>query len=151
MKASIREVYKTIAISIALVSLILFLSLGKFRAALIPILTIPICMLSTMGLMYFVGFSMNIITLLALVLSIGLVVDDAIVVLENIHRHMENGLSRMQAAIKGSQEIATPVIAMTLTLAAVYAPIGLIKGIVAHIFASFAFTLACYVRYCGRT
>lgn len=149
MKASIKEVYKTIAISIVLVSLILFFTLGKFRVALIPIVTIPICILSTMGLMYFVGFSINIITLLALVLSIGLVVDDAIVVLENIHRHMENGLTRRQAAIKGSQEIATPVIAMTLTLAAVYAPIGLIKGIVAHIFSSFAFTLAIAVVISG--
>jgi len=149
MSASISEVYKTISISIAFVSLIIFFSLGKFRSALIPIVTIPICILATMGFMYFAGFSINIITLLAIVLSIGLVVDDAIVVLENIHRHMENGLSRMQAAIKGSQEIATPVIAMTLTLAAVYAPIGLIKGVVAHIFASFAFTLAIAVFISG--
>ncbi|MCX7121285.1 MAG: efflux RND transporter permease subunit [Gammaproteobacteria bacterium] len=149
MSASISEVYKTIGISIAFVALIIFFSLGKCRSALIPIVTIPICILATMGLMYFAGFSINIITLLAIVLSIGLVVDDAIVVLENIHRHMENGLSRMQAAIKGSQEIATPVIAMTLTLAAVYAPIGLIKGTVAHIFASFAFTLAIAVFISG--
>ena len=165
MSASIAEVYKTIGISIAFVSLIIFFSLGKFRSALIPIVTIPICILATMGFMYFAGFSINIITLLAIVLSIGLVVDDAIVVLENIHRHMENesknvaidfpladarsSESRMQASIKGSQEIATPVIAMTLTLAAVYAPIGLIKGVVAHIFASFAFTLAIAVFVSG--
>ncbi|MCX7124410.1 MAG: efflux RND transporter permease subunit [Gammaproteobacteria bacterium] len=149
MSASISEVYKTISISVAFVSLIIFFSLGKFRSALIPIVTIPICILATMGFMYFVGFSINIITLLAIVLSIGLVVDDSIVVLENIHRHMENGLSRMDAAIKGSQEIATPVIAMTLTLAAVYAPIGLITGVVAHIFASFAFTLAIAVIISG--
>lgn len=149
MKASIAEVYKSIGLSIAFVALIIFFSLGKIRSSLIPIVTIPICILSTMGLMYFAGFSINIITLLAIVLSIGLVVDDAIVVLENIHRHMENGLSRLDAALKGSHEIATPVIAMTLTLAAVYAPIGLIKGVVAHIFASFAFTLAIAVIISG--
>src|SRR3990167_7727705 len=149
MKASIAEVYKTIALSIIFVGVIIFFSLGQFRSALIPIVTIPICILATTGFMYFAGFSINIITLLEIVLSIGLVVDDAIVVLENIHRHIENGLTRMQAAIKGSQEIATPVIAMTLTLAAVYSPIGLIQGIVAHIFSSFAFTLAIAVIISG--
>ncbi len=149
MNASISEVYKSIGISIIFVALIIFLSLGKIRSSFIPIVTIPICLLATMGFMYFVGFSINMITLLAIVLSIGLIVDDAIVVLENIHRHMEKGLSRMEAALKGSQEIATPVIAMTLTLAAVYAPIGLIKGMVAHIFSSFAFTLAIAVIISG--
>ncbi|MDP1573385.1 MAG: efflux RND transporter permease subunit [Coxiellaceae bacterium] len=149
MKASIAEVYKSIAIAILFVAIIIFLSLGKIRSALIPIATIPVCILSTMGFMYFLGFSINLITLLAIVLSIGLVVDDAIVVLENIHRHIEGGLSRFDAAIKGSQEIAAPVIAMTLTLAAVYAPIGLVKGPVAHIFASFAFTLATAVIVSG--
>lgn len=149
MNASISEVYKTIGIATLFVAFIIFLSLGKLRSSFIPIVTIPICILSTMGMMYFSGFSINIITLLAIVLSIGLVVDDAIVVLENIHRHMENGLSRIDAAIKGSQEIATPIIAMTLTLAAVYAPIGLIKGVVAHIFSSFAFTLAISVIISG--
>ncbi len=149
MKASISEVYKSIMLSISFVALIIFFSLGKIRSSLIPIVTIPICILATTGFMYFAGFSINIITLLAIVLSIGLVVDDAIVVLENIHRHMESGLSRMNAALKGCEEIATPVIAMTLTLAAVYAPIGLIKGVVAHIFASFAFTLAIAVIISG--
>lgn len=149
MNSSISEVYKTIGIATIFVALIIFLSLGKIRSSLIPIVTIPICILSTMGMMYFLGFSINMITLLAIVLSIGLVVDDAIVVLENIHRHMEQGLSRFDAAIKGSTEIATPIIAMTLTLAAVYAPIGLIKGGVAHIFASFAFTLAAAVIVSG--
>lgn len=149
MKASIAEVYKSIFLSIIFVAIIIFFSIGKIRSSLIPIITIPVCILATAGLMYFAGFSINIITLLAIVLSIGLVVDDAIVVLENIHRHMENGLTRLQAAIKGSQEIATPVIAMTLTLAAVYTPIGLIKGVIAHIFSSFAFTLAIAVIISG--
>lgn len=149
MNASISEVYKSIVLAILFVAVIIYLSLGKMRSALIPVITIPICILATMGLMYFLGFSINIITLLAIVLSIGLVVDDAIVVLENIHRHIENGLSKMEAAIQGSKEIATPVIGMTLTLAAVYAPIGLIKGPVSHIFASFAFTLAAAVIISG--
>lgn len=149
MKASIAEVYKAIALSILFVAAIIFFSLGKIRSSFIPIATIPICVLATTGFMYFAGFSINIITLLAIVLSIGLVVDDAIVVLENIYRHIENGLSRIDAAMKGAQEIATPVIAMTLTLAAVYAPIGLIKGVVAHIFASFAYTLAIAVIISG--
>lgn len=149
MNDSIHEVYKSIALSILFVAIIIFFTLGKIRSSFIPIVTIPVCILATMGMMYFAGFSINIITLLAIVLSVGLVVDDAIVVLENIHRHMENGLTRIEAALKGSQEIATPVIAMTLTLAAVYAPIGLIQGVVAHIFASFAFTLAIAVIISG--
>ncbi len=149
MKSSITEVYKSITLSILFVALIIFLCLGKIKSALIPIVTIPVCVMATMGAMYFLGFSINIITLLALVLSIGLVVDDAIVVMENIHRHIENGMDRMNAAIQGSKEIATPVIAMTLTLAAVYAPIGLIKGVVSHIFESFAYTLAAAVIVSG--
>lgn len=149
MRASIKEVYQTIFIAICFVALIIFLSLGKLRSTLIPITTIPICILATMGFMYLFGFSINIITLLAIVLSIGLVVDDAIVVLENVERHIESGLNRLQAAITGTKEITTPVIAMTLTLAAVYAPIGLIKGSISHIFAAFAFTLAAAVTVSG--
>lgn len=149
MKASIAEVYKSIAMAVLFVGIIIFFTLGKIRSSLIPIATIPVCLIATFGFMYFLGFSINLITLLALVLSIGLVVDDAIVVLENIHRHMEAGLTRMQAAIKGAEEIMMPVIAMTLTLAAVYAPIGLITGPAAHIFASFAFTLATAVIISG--
>lgn len=149
MKASISEVYKSIAIAILFVGMIIFITLGEFRAALIPIVTIPVCVFATMGCMYFLGFSINIITLLAIVLCIGLVVDDAIVVLENCYRHMERGTDKLNAALQGSREIATPVIAMTLTLAAVYAPIGLIRGMVAHIFSSFAFTLAAAVIISG--
>lgn len=149
MQSSITEVYKSIFLSIFFVALIIFLFLGKIRSSLIPIVTIPICIMATMAAMHAFGFSLNIITLLAIVLSIGLVVDDAIVVMENIHRHIENGMNRFNAAIQGSSEIATPVIAMTLTLAAVYAPIGFIKGIVSHIFASFAYTLASAVIISG--
>jgi len=150
MQNSISEVYKSIAFSVFLVSIIIYLFLGRLSSAMIPILTIPICIMATMGMMFVSGFSINIITLLALVLSIGLVVDDAIVVLENIHRHMEAGKSRLQAALIGSREITVPIIAMTLTLAAVYAPIGLIQaGGSSHIFASFAFTLASAVIISG--
>lgn len=142
MQASVHEVYISIFLAILCVALIIYLFFGRARSAIIPIITIPICLITTLAIMYALGFSLNVITLLALVLSIGLVVDDAIVVLENIHRHMEAGLSRWHASIKGSKEITFPVIAMTLTLAAVYAPIGLMKGGAQHIFASFAFTLA---------
>lgn len=149
MKASITEVYKAILMAILFVGAIIFISLGKVRISAIPIVTIPVCLFATFGVMYFLGFSINIITLLAIVLSVGLIVDDAIVVLENIYRHIANGVSRYEAAILGSKEITSPVIAMTLTLAAVYAPIGLINGAVAHIFASFAFTLAASVILSG--
>jgi multidrug efflux pump len=142
MKASIHEVYESIFIAILCVSAIIFIFLGKLRSVLVPITTIPVCIITTFGIIYAFGFTINIISLLAIVLSIGLIVDDAIVMLENIYRHIEMGKSRMEAAKIGSREITFAVIAMTLTLAAVYAPIGLIKGKAAHIFGSFAFPLA---------
>ncbi len=142
MRASVHEVYVSIFFAILCVGLVILLFLGRLRTVLIPIATIPICLMAAFGLMYFMGFSINVITLLAIVLSIGLVVDDAIVMLENIHRHIENGLKPLAAAIKGSREITFAVVAMTLTLAAVYAPIGLVKGHGSTIFKSFALTLA---------
>lgn len=126
-----------------------FLFLGRLRTVAIPIATIPVCLIASFGAMYLLGFSINVITLLALVLSIGLVVDDAIVMLENIYRHIENGEKPLIAAIKGSKEITFPVIAMTITLAAVYAPIGLMQNQAANIFRSFAFTLAGAVLISG--
>lgn len=140
--ASINDVLDTIIIAILLVVLVVLGFLGSIRSAMIPIVTIPVCLLATFGLLYLFGYTINTITLLAMVLAIGLVVDDAIVVLENIYRHMENGLSRMQASIKGSREIVFAIIAMTVTLAAVYAPIGFIHGVTGKIFQPFAFTLA---------
>lgn len=142
MKASVHEVYLAIAMAIFCVALIIFLFLGNMRTVLIPTATIPVCLITTFGLMYFFGFTINVITLLAVVLSIGLVVDDAIVMVENIYRHIEAGEKPLKAALKGSKEITFAVIAMTLTLAAVYAPIGLIQGRAAKLFASFAFTLS---------
>ena len=142
IEASIDEVGHTLIEAIAIVVLVILLCLGSFRAVLIPVVTIPLSMLGAAALMLAFGFSINLLTLLAMVLAIGLVVDDAIVVVENVHRHIEEGKSRVQAALIGAREVAGPVIAMTLTLAAVYAPIGLMGGLTGSLFKEFAFTLA---------
>lgn len=142
IKASIDNVFKTILEATVLVAAIIFFFLRTFRATLIPIITIPVSLIGACGLMVMFGFSINTLTLLAAVLAIGMVVDDAIVVLENIHRHIEDGLSPWEASIKGGREIGFAVVAMTLTLAAVYAPIGLQGGTVGKLFTEFAWTLA---------
>ncbi len=142
MQSSVHEVYEAIIIAILSVIFIIFVFLGRIRTVLVPVATIPVCLIATFGVIYFLGFSINVITLLAIVLSIGLVVDDAIVMLENIYRHIEAGMKPLAAAIQGSREMTFAIVATTLTLAAVYAPIGLVKGRGATIFQSFAFTLA---------
>ncbi len=142
IQSSIDAVYRTIWEATAFVILVVFLFLWSFRGALIPLVTIPVSLVFTFSLLYIFGFSINILTLLALVLAIGLVVDDAIVVLENIYRHLEEGASPFKAALLGSKEIAFAVIAMTITLAAVYAPIALSQGMIGTIFTEFALTLA---------
>lgn len=142
VKAAISEVRATLAESIAIVVLLIFLFLGSFRSVLIPVVTIPLSLIGTVALMLVMGFSINLLTLLAMVMAIGLVVDDAIVVVENVHRHMEEGLSPMQAALQGAREIIGPVIAMTITLAAVYTPIGVMGGLTGALFKEFALTLA---------
>ena len=139
---SLKEVKRTFFEATICVIAVILLFLWSWRATLIPLVTIPVSVITTMSLLYVFGFSLNTLTLLAIVLAIGLVVDDAIVVMENVHRYLEEGLSPMNAAIKGSSEIAFAVIAMTLTLAAVYAPIALSKGIVGMFFTEFAITLA---------
>ena len=149
MKASIHEVYLSIGIAILCVLLVIALFLGNLRTTFIPIITIPVCLFATFAIMQFLGYSINMITLLAIVLSIGLVVDDAIVMLENIYRHIEKGVPPMQAAIKGSKEITFAVVAMTLTLAAVYAPIGAIHNRFASIYEQFAYTLTAAVVVSG--
>lgn len=149
LKASLREVYDDLGFAILLVVVIVSLFLGSIRSAMIPIVTIPICLIAACALIYVLGYSLNIFTLLALVLAIGLVVDDAIVMLENIYRHIEAGLKPQQAAIVGSREIVFAIIAMTLTLAAVYAPIGFSSGVTGIIFRQFAFTLALTVIVSG--
>ncbi|MDW6003508.1 efflux RND transporter permease subunit [Vibrio mangrovi] len=142
VNASIDEVEHTLVEAIAIVIVVIFLFLGTFRAVIIPVVTIPLSLLGTAALMLAFGFSLNLLTLLAMVLAIGLVVDDAIVVVENIHRHIEEGSTPMHAALQGAREIIGPVIAMTITLAAVYAPIGLMGGLTGALFREFAFTLA---------
>jgi multidrug efflux pump len=149
IRASIHEVMRTIIEACLIVILVIFLFLGSFRSVIIPVVTIPLSLIGVASLMLLLGFSINLLTLLAMVLAIGLVVDDAIVVVENIHRHMEEGLSPFNAALKGASEIATPIIVMTITLAAVYAPIGFMGGITGALFKEFAFTLAAAVIISG--
>jgi len=142
IERSIDHVYRTIWEATFLVIVVVFFFLRSMRASLIPLVTIPVSLIGAFALMYLFGFTINILTLLALVLAIGLVVDDAIVVLENIYRHIEAGVKPMNAAIQGAREISFAVIAMTLTLAAVYAPIALSSGITGKLFTEFALTLA---------
>src|SRR5690242_5502491 len=142
IQASIDEVQMTLGQAVVIVVVVIFLFLGSFRAVLIPIVTIPLSLVGAGIIMSALGFSLNLLTLLAMVLAIGLVVDDAIVVLENVYRHIEAGKSPAQAALIGAREIAGPVISMTLTLAAVYAPIGFLGGVTGTLFREFAFTLA---------
>jgi multidrug efflux pump len=149
IRASIREVIHTIVEAAIIVIIVIFLFLGSLRSVLIPVVTIPLSLIGVCTLMMFLGYSINLLTLLAFVLAIGLVVDDAIVVVENVHRHIEEGQSPFNAALLGAREIATPVIAMTITLAAVYAPIGFMNGLTGALFKEFAFTLACAVLISG--
>jgi len=140
--ASIEEVFKTIAEAVAIVVVVILLFLGSFRSVLMPVVTIPLSLIGVCFLLLAMGYSINLLSLLAMVLAIGLVVDDAIVVVENIHRHMEEGMSPMQAAFTGMAEISSAVVAMTITLAAVFAPLAFIGGLTGSLFREFALTLA---------
>ncbi|MBV2144529.1 efflux RND transporter permease subunit [Falsochrobactrum sp. TDYN1] len=142
ISSSIEEVFTTIAEAMAIVILVIIVFLGSFRSVIIPIVTIPISLIGVCFFLYVLGFSINLLSLLAMVLAIGLVVDDAIVVLENIHRHIEEGLRPMDAAFKGMKEITGSIVAMTITLAAVFAPLGFTGGLTGALFREFAFTLA---------
>ena len=142
IRASIGEVRKTLIEAALIVVAVIFLFLGNFRSTLIPIVTIPLSLVGVMIMLLALGYSINLLTLLAMVLAIGLVVDDAIVVVENIYRHIEEGLTPHEASIRGAREITGPVISMTITLAAVYAPIGFVSGLTGALFREFAFTLA---------
>ena len=142
IERSISAVFITIAEAVGLVVLVTLIFLRSFRATLIPVVTIPVSLIATFALMFAAGFSINTLTLLALVLAIGLVVDDAIVVLENVYRHIESGEPPFQAALTGTREIVFAVIAMTLTLAAVYAPVALTPGRTGRLFIEFALALA---------
>ncbi|MGR9101476.1 MAG: efflux RND transporter permease subunit, partial [Gammaproteobacteria bacterium] len=138
---SIDEVLRTLVEAVLIVLLIIYLSLGSARAALVPSVTVPLSLIGGTFLMLLMGFSINLLTMLAMVLGIGLVVDDAIIVVENIHRHIELGSSRFQAAITGTRELVVPVVATTVALIAVYLPIGFMEGLVGTLFTEFAFSL----------
>ncbi|QYK43308.1 MAG: efflux RND transporter permease subunit [Paracoccaceae bacterium] len=149
ISASIEEVFKTIAEAVAIVVVVILLFLGSFRSVLMPVVTIPLSLIGVCAIMLVLGYSINLLTLLAMVLAIGLVVDDAIVVVENIHRHIEDGMSPARAAIKGMKEITGPIIAMTITLAAVLSPLAFTGGLTGSLFTEFALTLAGSVLLSG--
>lgn len=146
---AIHEVVKTLGDTLIIVVIVIFLFLGSLRSVLVPVVAIPLSLIGAVFLMQIFGFTVNLLTLLAIVLSVGLVVDDAIVVVENVERHLREGQSPMQAAILGARELVGPIIAMTITLAAVYAPIGLQGGLTGSLFREFAFTLAGAVTISG--
>jgi len=146
---AINEVVKTIVEAVVIVIVVIFLFLGSLRSVIIPAVTVPLSLVGALFLMLLMGFTINLLTLLAMVLAIGIVVDDAIIVLENIHRHIEEGMSPHDAAIKGARELAWPVVAMTTTLVAVYLPIGFQGGLTGVLFTEFAFTLAGAVLLSG--
>jgi multidrug efflux pump len=142
IRESVKSVFETILEATVLVALVVFVFLRTLRASIIPLVTIPVSLIGAFALMAAAGFTINTLTLLALVLAIGLVVDDSIVVLENIYRHIEEGMTPFQAALRGAREIAFAVVAMTLTLAAVYAPLAFTPGRTGRLFTEFALTLA---------
>ena len=146
---AIDEVIRTLIEALLIVIVVIYLFLGSVRSVLIPALTIPLSLIGGLFLMLLMGFTINLLTLLSMVLAIGIVVDDAIIVLENIHRHIEEGMSPFDAAIRGARELAWPVVAMTTTLIAVYLPIGFQGGLTGVLFTEFAFTLAGAVLLSG--
>ena len=138
---ALRQVGVTLLEATGIVMLVILLFLGSPRVVTIPLVAIPLSLVGVLFLVWLMGFSINLLTLLAMVIAIGLVVDDAIVVVENVHRHIEAGMSPLDAALQGAREVALPVIAMTLTLAAVYAPIAFMGGLTGVLFTEFALTL----------
>jgi multidrug efflux pump len=149
MRSALKEIFITLAETILLVGLVVLVMMGSIRTAMVPLITIPISLLGAVAAMTLMGFTLNLLTVLAIVLSVGLVVDDAIVVVENVARHMRMGMSRLEAALASSRQLLTPIVTMTITLAAVYAPIGLLSGLTGALFKEFAFTLAVAVIISG--
>ncbi len=149
MRDALNEIFITLMETVVLVGLVVLLLMGSFRSAMVPLITIPISILGAIAAMSFMGFSLNLLTVLAIVLSVGLVVDDAIVVVENVARLMRQGRSKFEAALESSRQLLVPIISMTLTLAAVYAPIGFLSGLTGVLFKEFAFTLAIAVIISG--
>ncbi|MET4692487.1 efflux RND transporter permease subunit [Endozoicomonas lisbonensis] len=149
MRAALTGIFTTLLETIVLVGIVVLAMMGSLRTALVPLVTIPLSILGAVAVIWMIGFTLNLLTILAIVLSVGLVVDDAIVVVENVARHMQQGQSRLDAALQSSRELLSPIIAMTLTLAAVYAPIGFVSGLTGSLFREFAFTLAVAVLISG--
>ncbi len=149
MRNAIVEIRRTLFETIGIVALVVFLFLGSVRTVLVPLVAIPISIMGACVFLLAMGFSLNLLTILAIVLCVGLVVDDAIVVVENVARHVRDGMSPMQAALVAGRELASPIVAMTITLAAVYAPIGFQGGLTGMLFREFAFTLAAAVIVSG--
>lgn len=149
MENAIKEITKTLAETVLIVAIVVFLFMGSLRTVLVPLIAIPISLVGACIFMTLMGFSLNLLTILAIVLAVGLVVDDAIVMVENVERHIREGKPRIQAALIGARELFAPVIAMTITLAAVYAPIGFQAGLTGVLFREFAFTLAAAVVVSG--
>ena len=149
MENSIKEIATTFTETVAIVGLVVFLFLGSIRSAFVPLVTIPISLIGALAAMMAMGFSLNLLTLLAIVLSVGIVVDDAIVVIENVTRHMREGMGRIEAALASARQLFSPIVAMTITLATVYAPIGFLSGLTGVLFKEFVFTLATAVVVSG--
>ncbi len=149
INTAIKDVFHTLLETLLIVIIVIFLFLGSWRSVIIPVVAIPISLIGAIFLMQIFGFTINLLTLLAIVLSVGLVVDDAIVVVENVERHLREGISPLDAALLGARELVGPIIAMTITLAAVYVPIGLQGGLTGTLFREFAFTLAGAVMISG--
>jgi multidrug efflux pump len=149
MRDALKEIFITLAETVLLVGIVVLLFMGSLRSALVPLVTIPISLLGAMATIYAMGFSFNLLTVLAIVLSVGLVVDDAIVVVENVARFMREGMSRRQAALASSRQLLKPIIGMTITLAAVYVPVGFLSGLTGVLIKEFAFTLAVAVLISG--
>lgn len=141
VSSSINEVVKTLLEAVLIVTVVVFVFLGSLRSVLIPVVAIPLSLVGTFTVMLALGYSINLLTLLALVLAIGLVVDDAIIVVENVNRHLEQGLTPFESAVRAARELANPIIAMTIVLVAVYVPIGFMSGLTGALFTEFAFTL----------
>ena len=149
INTAIKDVFHTLLETLLIVMIVIYLFLGSWRSVIIPIVAIPISLIGAVFLMQVLGFTVNLLTLLAIVLSVGLVVDDAIVVVENVERHLREGLTPLNAALVGAKELVGPIIAMTITLAAVYIPIGIQGGLTGTLFREFAFTLAGAVSISG--
>src|SRR4030095_8061040 len=145
MRDALQEITKTLGETIGIVAIVVFLFMGSVRTALVPLVAMPVSLIGAAIFMYAFGSSLNLLTILAIVLSVGLVVSDAIVFVENVERHVREGRTRLDAAIIGARELVGPIIAMTITLATVYAPIGFQGGLTGSLFLEFAITLAAAV------